>query len=85
MDSAGVHSVVDGRRVNSCLTLAVQRRAEITTIEGLQKYRTRKRSAISTPCRPRFSIMMAINADIALQGRSAPQCSVEEQKRGALL
>jgi xanthine dehydrogenase YagT iron-sulfur-binding subunit len=56
---------VNGRRVNSCLTLALMHDGEeITTIEGLV------RLTHCIPCRPRSSLMMGISAVIARQDKS---------------
>jgi hypothetical protein len=62
--------IVDGRRINSCLTLAVMHDGEsITTIEGLG----------TTPS----SNMTAINADIALRGRSVRRLRCSTRSRRA--
>ena len=59
--------LVDGRRIVSCLTLAVMKDgAEITTIEGLAHA-----TASSTRCRRPSSPMTAFSAAIARRGRSA--------------
>ncbi len=60
---------VNGRRVNSCLTLAVMHDGdEITTIEGLAQGR-----AAFTRCRRLLWSMMASSAATARRGRSCPQ------------
>ncbi len=56
---------VDGRRVNSCLALAVMQQGKaITTIEGLAQ------GERSTRCRPPSSSMTASSAAIAPRARS---------------
>ena len=56
---------VNGRRINSCLTLAVMHEGDaITTIEGLGGRR------ICIRCRRRLWSMTAISAGIARRGRS---------------
>jgi xanthine dehydrogenase YagT iron-sulfur-binding subunit len=58
--------MVNGTRINACLTLAVMHEGDsITTIEGLARQSTCIR------CRPPLSSMMAINADIVRRARSA--------------
>lgn len=60
--------LVNGRRLNACLTLAVMHQgAEITTIEGLV------RQIIFTPCRRPLSSMMASSAATAPPGKFAHQ------------
>ena len=70
--------LVDGRRVVSCLTLAVMKDgAEITTIEGLGH----RRRAPSVADRPSSS-MTAFNAATARRGRSArPSGSLPRAKQ----
>ncbi len=59
--------LVDGRRINSCLTLAVMHEGdEITTIEGLGS-----RRASCTRCRRRSSSTTATSAATARRARSA--------------
>jgi xanthine dehydrogenase YagT iron-sulfur-binding subunit len=58
--------VLDGRRINSCLTLAVMHEgAKVTTIEGLGS------RARCTRCRPPSSSTTATSAATARRGRSA--------------
>ena len=59
--AARVPFCVDGRRINSCLTLPImQDGAEITTIEGLGR-----RARICTLCRRRLSSTTLFSAAIA--------------------
>ena len=58
--------IVNGRRINSCLTLAVMHEGDnVTTIEGLGRPTTCIR------CKPHSSSMTAISADTARRVRSA--------------
>ncbi len=60
--------LVNGRRLNACLTLAVMHQgAEITTIEAWD------RQIIFTPCRRPLSSMMASSAATAPPGKFAHQ------------
>jgi aerobic-type carbon monoxide dehydrogenase small subunit (CoxS/CutS family) len=68
--------LVDGRRINSCLTLAVMHEGNaITTIEAID-------NSTITRCRRPLSSMMASNAAIARQARSAPrpECWTKSQQ-----
>ena len=68
--------IVDGRRINSCLTLAVMHDGEsVTTIEGLGT------PDISIRCRPPSSSMTASNAAIARPARSAPRSAMLDEIR----
>ena len=59
--------LVDGRRINSCLTLAVMKDgAEVTTIEGLATA-----DGACIPCSRRSSTMTPSSAAIARRARSA--------------
>ena len=59
--------LVDGRRINSCLTLAVMKDgAKITTVEGLA------RGDALHPLQQASSITMLSSAATARRGRSAP-------------
>ena len=72
--------LVDGRRINSCLLLAVTAQgAEITTIEGLAAP-----TGTCTRCRPPSSSVTRCSADIARPARSARRlrCSARWQPAG---
>ena len=70
--------MVDGRRINSCLTLAVMHEGdEITTIEGLGKPET------FIPCRRPSSSTMASSAATARRDRSVPPWPCSTRSRPA--
>lgn len=78
--------LVDGRRVNSCLTLAVAAEgAEITTIEGLAKISDPKEIGDLHPMQAAFLDHDGYQCGYCTPGQiCSAVAAVEEQKRGAL-
>ena len=68
--------LVDGRRVNSCLTLAVMKDgAKVTTVEGLAK------DGVLHPLQQAFIDTTHSNAATALRGRSARRPGLSPRAR----
>ena len=78
--------LLDGRRVNSCLTLAFAAEgAEITTIEGLAKSRDPKEVSDLHPMQAAFLEHDGYQCGYCTPGQiCSAVAAVEEQKRGAL-
>lgn len=78
--------LIDGRRVNSCLTLAVAAQgAEITTIEGLAKTADVKEVADLHPMQSAFLEHDGYQCGYCTPGQiCSAVAAVDEQKRGAL-